>query len=86
MGFLKISFIFMTAIHIGLHISSSAVMREPYVLISNFTVNVVMSFCLLFSVTAISSSVHICYVRERNRTSGGHSPQELDGPLDCKAI
>lgn len=55
-------------------------------LIGNFTVNVVMFFCLLISITAINSSVCICYAGEGNRTSGGHSPWELDWPLDCKAI
>lgn len=55
-------------------------------LIGNFTVNVVMVFCLLISITAINSSVCICYAGEKNRNSGGHSPQELDWPLDCKAI
>lgn len=55
-------------------------------LIGNFTVNVVMVFCLLISITAINSSVCICYAGGGNRTSGGCSPQELDWPLDCKAV
>lgn len=55
-------------------------------LIGNFTVNVVMSFCLLISITAINSSVCICCAGEVNRTSGGRSPQELDWPLACKII
>lgn len=55
-------------------------------LIGNFTVNVVMRFCLLISVTAINSSVCICCAGEGKRTYGRHSPQELDWPLDRKTI
>lgn len=55
-------------------------------LIGNFTVNVVMRFCLLISITAINSSVCICYAGGGNRTEGGHNPHELDWPLDYKAI
>lgn len=64
----------------------AAVIRDPYVLIGNFTVNVVMSFCLLISITAINSSVCICCAGEVNRTSGGRSPRDLDWPLACKII